>query len=103
MTAYRHVTVLQALVRDGFRCRVSGRYDYESAQTWPAVKAMANEAQAGYTDTECCHIFSEGTLQSANRGENQVSGSILSRGPKIDTLQERSCCYYIRNIGIIRT
>jgi len=32
---------------------------------------MAEEAQAGYTYTECCHIFSQGTLQSLDKGEHQ--------------------------------
>ena len=72
MAAHHHVTVLQALIRDGYRCSLSGLYDYESVRTWPAVEAMAEEAQANYSCTQCCHIFSEGTLQSVDEGENQA-------------------------------
>jgi len=41
---------------------------------------MANEAESDYVQTECCHIFSEGTLQSVGKGENQARG-VLSQGP----------------------
>lgn len=74
MATYHYVTVLQALVRDGFRCHVSGIYDYESIQTWPAVEAMANEIQVGYTQTECCHIFSD----THECGQRRKSGTWLS-------------------------
>ena len=80
MAAHHHVTVLQALIRDGYRCCLSELYDYESARDWPAVKAMAEEAQAGYACTQCCHIFSEGTFQGVDKGGNQAQWlSFISR------------------------
>ena len=74
MAAHHHVTVLQALVRDGYRCCF---YDYESVRDWPAVKAMAEGAQAQFADIQCCHIFSEGTFQSVDKGGNQACGLVL--------------------------
>ena len=69
--APHHVTVLQALLRDGYRCCLSGFYDYESVQTWPAVEAMAKPE---YVRTECCHILSEGALQNVGEEKNQARG-----------------------------
>ena len=88
----------QALLRDGYRCWLSGSYDYESVQTRPPVKAMAKEAWSNYVRTECCHIFSEDTLQSAGEGENQAGGaSFLSTN--IDCPTEETCCYCVRSVG----
>jgi hypothetical protein len=103
MAAHHHVTVLQALVRDGYRCRLCGFYDYKSVQTWPTVKAMAEEAQAGYTYTECCHIFLEGTLQSVDKGEHQARGSVLVQGPNTDYPTEGSRCYCVCSVRYVRT
>jgi len=51
-----------ALVRDGFRCVISGRYDINSAES---NKELGGELKrAGITDmslTECAHIFPEST------------------------------------------
>lgn len=42
--------------------------------------AMAKEAWYKYVRTECCHIFSEDTLQSAGEGEIEAGGaSFISR------------------------
>jgi len=62
---------------------------------------MAEEAQAGYTDTECCHIFSEGTLQSVD--EHQVCGLAASQGPNTDHLTEGPRCYRVHSAENVRT
>jgi len=85
---YHRVTVSQALVRDGYRCCLSGCYDYESARAWPAVNAMAKETQSKLAQTECCYIFSEGALQSVSKGEGQARGAGFSQGP-ILTIQQK--------------
>ena len=72
MASHHHVTVLQALIRDGYRCCLSGLYDLDSVEAWDDVAAMAELAQTGSTRTQCCHIFSEGTFQSVDKGENQA-------------------------------
>src|SRR6267154_1124709 len=48
--------ILKALVRDGFRCIVTGYYDYRLLI--PEVRQEL-EADAGATITECAHIFPE--------------------------------------------
>jgi len=55
-----------ALVRDGFRCVVSGRYDMHamtaSAELFEAVTRFGKSPAS----LECCHILSESTLQAAD-------------------------------------
>ncbi|KAF5311136.1 hypothetical protein D9619_008051 [Psilocybe cf. subviscida] len=48
-----------ALVRDGFRCLVTGRYDIASLS--PNDPLLATLVYSDAVRTECCHIFSEST------------------------------------------
>ena len=88
MATYHHIAVLQALVRDGYRCQLSGLYDWGSVRALLVVQEMAKAAQVKYTDTQCCHIFPEGTLQSVNKGGNQVHGFVLLEGLTL-TIQQK--------------
>ncbi len=56
-------------MRDGFRCAISGAYDRETVEKYPEIEPPDSE---GLLFTECCHIFSEGTLQSINTKPNKV-------------------------------
>jgi len=103
IVGYHPVTVSQALVRDGYRCCLSGCYDYESARAWPAVNAMAKETQSKLVETECCHIFSEGTLQSVSKGEGQARGAGFISRANIDHPTEGRRCYCVGNFGNLRT
>ncbi|KAJ7054442.1 hypothetical protein C8F01DRAFT_1221382 [Mycena amicta] len=48
-----------ALVRDGYRCKVTGTFDYESCKLHSQLRTEANALGAGLTTLECAHIFSE--------------------------------------------
>ncbi|KAK2466535.1 hypothetical protein APHAL10511_001397 [Amanita phalloides] len=50
--------VLKALVRDGFRCVISGRYDRESVRR---SRVLDETPGIEVTETECAHILSEST------------------------------------------
>ncbi|KAK2462469.1 hypothetical protein APHAL10511_005439 [Amanita phalloides] len=59
----------KALVRDGFRCVISGRYDRESVRRFrvlnetPGIELVA---------TECAHILSESTNVATGEGSGKV-------------------------------
>jgi len=55
-----------ALVRDGFRCVVSGRYDYGSMKASAELLEESKRSGKSTTTVECCHILSESILQVAD-------------------------------------
>ena len=70
-----HSNNLQALVRDSFRCIVSGRYDSPSVQKNHELREEALRFSLATTASQCAHIFP----QSTNLG---ISGS-NEDGPKV--------------------
>ncbi|KAJ7269087.1 hypothetical protein C8J57DRAFT_1066970, partial [Mycena rebaudengoi] len=47
------------LLRDGYRCVLTGAYDFDSCKIHPELRDRAIAANASRTNTECAHIFSE--------------------------------------------
>jgi hypothetical protein len=84
--------LLQALLRDGYRCAISGVYDLQScrniAEVDTASKAVPNTL---LTQTEVAHIFSE----SAQDGD-KVSTSLLDTTHPTDH-STGLCCNGLRN------
>lgn len=68
----RHLApdILKALIRDGFKCVVTGTYDLDSAKVFPELGQVAGANARG---TECVHIFSESTNVNISK---EVSGSV---------------------------
>ncbi|EEB93647.1 hypothetical protein MPER_07664, partial [Moniliophthora perniciosa FA553] len=62
----------QALVRDGFRCVISGSFDRNSFVHDRELQGMAASAGPGFgiVDTQCCHILSESTTQGIDPDGN---------------------------------
>jgi hypothetical protein len=58
-----------ALVRDGFRCVISGRYDCESVRRSSALDEIPGIKVA---ETECAHILSESTNLGIGEGSGKV-------------------------------
>ncbi|GBE88143.1 hypothetical protein SCP_1203730 [Sparassis crispa] len=57
----------KALVRDGFRCVVTGAYDFISVMRSEELAGRARSEGVNLTYTECAHILSESTnLNTAN-------------------------------------
>ncbi|KAJ7761778.1 hypothetical protein B0H16DRAFT_1719422 [Mycena metata] len=48
-----------ALVRDGFRCTLTGVYDTYSTQLFPAIDARSRDTNAFLGVAQCAHIFPE--------------------------------------------
>jgi len=65
--------------------------------------AMAKESHPTVARTECCHIFSEGTLQSASKGEDQARGAGFTSRANIDHPTEGPRCYCVGNFANLRT
>ena len=52
--------ILKALVRDGFRCILSGKYDFQLPKQCTEVKQeVTADSYARVAPTECVHIFPE--------------------------------------------
>ena len=53
--------LFKALVRDGFRCVITGHFDYNSAQKNKELKQERDSNNIDMCHTECAHIFPEST------------------------------------------
>jgi hypothetical protein len=62
-------------VRDGFRCVVTGRYDYNSAML---SKELYDRVEGDMSYTECAHIFSESTNANIQSPGKVRQRSLLS-------------------------
>ena len=51
----------KALIRDNFRCIVSGNYDSRSAQKNHELLAEVDETRSKMGSTQCAHIFPQST------------------------------------------
>lgn len=51
----------KALVRDGFRCVVTGRYDHATYRQSEEIRVEADAKNASIMPTECAHILDEST------------------------------------------
>ncbi|TDL19325.1 hypothetical protein BD410DRAFT_792367 [Rickenella mellea] len=61
-----------ALIRDGFRCVVTGRYDRGSANANRELKdAVDSDPNARLDSTECAHIFAESTNSAIEPGSDK--------------------------------
>ena len=63
----------QALIRDGYRCVVTGKYDTRSVKMIRELKEMVDlDPSARRESTQCAHIFSESTNSSIEPGSAKV-------------------------------
>jgi len=80
VSAFDHVfsavfkySLFKALVRDGFRCVISGRYDIPSVKGNEEMKKELNE-EVLFCTTQCAHIFPEST--NANISGNEQANKV---------------------------
>src|SRR5712671_6939198 len=62
--------VSKALVRDNFRCIVSGRYDSQSVQANHELKEEVRKSRSLTSDTQGAHIFPQSTNMNVS-GSNE--------------------------------
>ena len=51
------VGILKALVRDDFRCMITGMYDYRSLEWSTEIMQEVTDSDVSVTLTECLYIF----------------------------------------------
>jgi len=61
-----------ALLRDGYRCPLTGAYDLESCDNHPELAARADAEGATQTTLQCAHIFSE-SAQDGDKADYAAS------------------------------
>ncbi|EJD33068.1 hypothetical protein AURDEDRAFT_117942 [Auricularia subglabra TFB-10046 SS5] len=62
-----------ALAREGFRCILTGHYDLSSCMKNEELMRRVNAAGLAYLPTECCHIFSQATVQNVSKETGAVT------------------------------
>ncbi|KAF5359877.1 hypothetical protein D9756_003616 [Leucocoprinus leucothites] len=64
----------QALLRDGYRCAITGVYDVQSCIDIDEIEAVADRGGSITLETEVAHIFSE----SAQDGDKEYAATVLA-------------------------
>jgi hypothetical protein len=64
----------KVLVRDGFRCVISGEYDYTSVRHSKELELEMKGADANVCVTKCAYIFPESTTGNANISGKNAQG-----------------------------
>ncbi|KAJ7710972.1 hypothetical protein B0H17DRAFT_914470 [Mycena rosella] len=59
-----------ALIRDGYKCMLTGLYDETSCTKHPAVRELADEVEASTGLIVTSHIFNEAVLQNVDPNDN---------------------------------
>ncbi|KAJ7072883.1 hypothetical protein C8F01DRAFT_973337 [Mycena amicta] len=68
-----------ALLRDGYRCTLTGIYDYDSCQEMPDLDAECATSNATQSNVQCAHIFSESALDGDKVTDYTASAMALLR------------------------
>ncbi|KAK7048118.1 hypothetical protein R3P38DRAFT_3307066 [Favolaschia claudopus] len=56
---YGSLAIVQALLRDGYRCMLTGVFDYYSCKEFPELRTLATASGAKRGILKCAHIFSD--------------------------------------------
>ena len=72
------IDIDQALIRDGYRCVVTGKYDADSVLSIQELKDIVRADPSLRVDaTECAYIFAESTESSIEPGSAKARPSFL--------------------------
>ena len=80
---YKYSALFKALVRDGFRCVVSGEYDAVCVERNKELR-LEIAADCDATWTECAHIFPEST--NANISGSNAQGDKVPFSPILNNV-----------------
>ncbi|KAJ7657687.1 hypothetical protein DFH06DRAFT_1131465 [Mycena polygramma] len=75
--------LLKALVRDGYRCVLTGVYDYDSGVVHPELVDRAVASGLGLTTVDCTHIFPE----SVQIGEREAILEMFGLSDEAESLR----------------
>ncbi|KAJ7019353.1 hypothetical protein C8F04DRAFT_1147936 [Mycena alexandri] len=68
-----------ALVRDEYRCKLTGVYDSDASKQHPEIDARAKATGVSLAVTQCAHIFSETAEDGENKTEYAASAMAILR------------------------
>ncbi|KAJ7083336.1 hypothetical protein B0H15DRAFT_889211 [Mycena belliarum] len=68
-----------ALLRDGYRCMLTGQYDLDSADLHPELNDRAAADGVNMAVTQCAHIFSEAAQDGEQKTEYAASAMAILR------------------------
>jgi hypothetical protein len=69
----------QALARDGFRCMVTGMFDYTSIRKSPELKKMCSDQKTTSATVQACHILNESTMQGIDPSGGSEKTTVVNR------------------------
>ncbi|KAJ7364853.1 hypothetical protein DFH08DRAFT_840151 [Mycena albidolilacea] len=67
----------ESLVRDGFRCMVTGQYDFDSCDRHTDLEAAREAENVPRAVTQCAHIFSESAQDSDKKTDYAASAMAI--------------------------
>ena len=89
----------QALVRDDFRCVVTGLFDRTSMRKNPVLKQLCDNLGAGSATIQACHILSESTMQSVDPAGDSEKAATVNKVCSIGV----SCSLLPPSIPLVQT
>jgi len=84
-TCFLIQTISEALVRDGFRCIVTGRYDAPSVAKNRELKEEMYESRTPTCSTQCSHIFPQSTSVD-NSGFKEDGAKVRVHVPSVSSI-----------------
>ncbi|KAJ6514889.1 hypothetical protein C8R47DRAFT_1181805 [Mycena vitilis] len=79
---------LQSLLRDGYRCMLTGQYDVDSVDDHPELGERATAANVTQAITQCAHIFSETAQDSSAKLDYAGSAMAILKVFGLDSKDE---------------
>ncbi|KAJ7825913.1 hypothetical protein B0H14DRAFT_3725706 [Mycena olivaceomarginata] len=77
-----------ALLRDGYRCMLTGQYDFDSAKLYPELNGRAAADGVSKAVTQCAHIFSETAQEGEQKTDYATSAMAILRVFGLDAKAE---------------
>ncbi|KAJ7899753.1 hypothetical protein B0H13DRAFT_2518435 [Mycena leptocephala] len=77
-----------ALLRDGYRCMLTGQYDFDSAKLYPELNGRAAADGVSKAVTQCAHIFSETAQEGEQKTDYASSAMAILRVFGLDAKAE---------------
>ncbi|KAJ7166287.1 hypothetical protein C8R43DRAFT_1162659 [Mycena crocata] len=78
----------KALLRDGYRCMLTGQYDLDSAELHPELNDRATADHVTMAVTQCAHIFSETAQEGEQKTDYAASAMAILRVFGLDSKAE---------------
>ncbi|KAG5722831.1 hypothetical protein E4T56_gene3973, partial [Termitomyces sp. T112] len=100
----RHTVRRQALLRDGYRCTLTGLYDIQSCMDMPEIDKASLESAKPGAFLEVAHIFSESAQDGDKRQSSRVAAAAAAKGKQLKLpdpvlIAIRAACARVANLS----